>query len=126
MGNTLPLTYDTLNGKLTTPSIFYKELLRESQSPASGATLNFSLGSLILDAAATSVTYTFPIYTASNNGSQITIQKTSSTNHTITITAGTGNQIALNATNVLSNTHVIGLTTYQESFRFINPNWFPF
>ena len=126
MGNTLPLTYDTLNGLLTTQSLSYKEILRQSQSPASGSTLNFILGSLIIDTSTTASAFIFPIYTASNNGAEIVIQKTSATNHNCVLTAGVGNQIAAINNNALGGTFTMTNNIYQQSFRFINPNWYPF
>lgn len=126
MGNTLPLTYDTLSGLLTTQSLSYKEILRQSQSPVTGSTLNFTLGSLIIDTSTTASAFIFPIYTASNNGAEIVIQKTSAPNHNCVLTAGVGNQIASISANALGGTFTMTNNIYQQSFRFINPNWYPF
>ena len=126
MGGILQLTYNTSNGRLTTPSLAYKETLQQSQSPASGSTLNFTLGSLIIDTSTTNSTFIFPIYSASNTGAEIAIQKTSASNHNCVITAGVGNQIAAINNNALANTFTMTNNIYQQSFRFINPNWFPF
>jgi hypothetical protein len=91
-----------------------------------GTTLNLTLGTLFIDAGTTAIASTLPILNATNNGTNFSVQKTSATNHNIVLTAGTGNQIASLAGNVLGATYTLTNAIYQQSFRFINPNWYPY
>lgn len=121
-----PLTYNPSTGNLNIISITPNFIQDTVQTLASGSTINLSLGSIIVDTGNGASAYTLPSLTASNNGLSVSIQKTSANNHNCVITAGATNQIAAIASNVPANTFTMTNNIYQQSFRFINPNWYPF
>jgi len=95
------------------------------QNVVNGQTISFGNGSLLVDTGATALTITLPVLNATSNGWNFDVQKTSTTNHNLDVNAGAGNQIA-SLVNVLGASYRLTNTIYQQSFRFINPNWYPY
>jgi hypothetical protein len=120
-----PMTYIPSTGRLSIQSLISNQYFITPQAPASGSTIDFSLGTLIVDTSDSGVTFQLPIMTSASNGFVFTVQKTSSKSHIIILNSGAGNGIASFALNVPSSTYTVSSTLYHQSFRFYSPNWYP-
>ena len=112
-------------GNTTLSTIKYSASTQLLQVAAPSTSLNFTLGTLIMDANSTNIQYLIPSQNVANNGLSFTIQKTGSTLHTVQLIPGIGNTM-ISDLNVSEATYTIITNTYQRSFRFYFPAWYPY
>jgi len=120
------LNYSPSVGLLNSPQFSTRQYYDVAQTLTNGLTINLLLGTLLVDTGTAAITVTLPILTATSNGLNINFQKTSSTNHNLTINAGAGNNLATVASNIVNVVQVMTNTIYQQSYRFFNLVWYPY
>jgi len=120
------LNYNPSVGLLNSPQFLTRQYYNAAQTITNGLTIDLLLGTLLIDTGTAAITVTLPILTASSNGLNISFQKTSITNHNLTINAGSGNQIASVASNIPNVVQVMTNSIYQQSYIFFNLVWYPY
>jgi len=120
------LNYSPSVGLLNSPQFSTRQYYDVAQTLTNGLTINLLLGTLLVDTGTAAITVTLPILTAASNGLNINFQKTSSTNHNLTINAGAGNNLAAVASNIVNVVQVMTNNIYQQSYRFFNLVWYPY